>query len=646
MEKFTLNTYETDKYLTHAITIGDYVVSSAFQLEESCYWEVFNNKGIKEVNINLYNGNAGIIHFLIELYKTTKNKLLLPTIIRGCNYLVEYKYNEKEKNINYYSGLGGIIIVLLEAYKITGIEEYKKRSLNIGFDCKELYQNKSFDLLSGNAGCILTLLKMLEQSKEDWIIESIYKHIYELINNIIVYKTGICWNRTGYTIHPLCGFAHGASGIAFIFLELYRHFNDDIFYEIAELAFEYEDQYFQPSAIKNKIFSENNWPDFRKDSIMPDGFEKLKVALLSDDLDSLNTPEFMSAWCHGAPGIGLARLLAYNIRKDNKHLFYFSKATENAMKSIAYKMNGNYTLCHGILGNASIALEGYIILGDEEYYKMACKVADEYLQDKRINFFSTSGYIQIKKKADCGFFMGLSGIGHFFLRLYSPHTVSSILSPYIKELKNEKTSSKIYDKKSFINLMFRKIFTNSSTFLKSAELKFLNNITKITREEIVNSTRITIKQINNIDLNNLLSIDNIILKISDKIENDLYLYIKRSIDQDLLKAEYANINTHVDIFGKNLCLSPFVNLIHKKNRNGFTYILLHTTCDGVPVRQYILHKFSFQLLKSFKKNTDVNISYKKMSKAFKYLDVYFNKFDYFYCFHLVNSLNLGFLMFT
>ena len=61
-------------------------------------------------------------------------------------------------------------------------------------------------------------------------------------------------------------------------------------------------------AYENSVFSdiECNWPDFR-------------------DLPNSTGPSFMTAWCHGAAGIGLARVggLAYMgntaIRQDIEH---------------------------------------------------------------------------------------------------------------------------------------------------------------------------------------------------------------------------------------------------------------------------------------------------------------------------------------
>jgi lantibiotic modifying enzyme len=81
---------------------------------------------------------------------------------------------------------------------------------------------------------------------------------------------------------PLTGFSHGAAGIAYALLRLYAATTDRAYLAAACEGISYERSVFSEAA--------GNWPDFRA------------VAERDGQLG------FMISWCHGAPGIGLARL--------------------------------------------------------------------------------------------------------------------------------------------------------------------------------------------------------------------------------------------------------------------------------------------------------------------------------------------------
>ena len=80
-------------------------------------------------------------------------------------------------------------------------------------------------------------------------------------------------------------------------------------------AFRYENYFF------NK--ENNNWPDFRsRDNVIT---------------TKTNEMSYSSAWCHGAPGIGISRLMAYQITNDKRHIQDFNAAlytTKNIAKQI------------------------------------------------------------------------------------------------------------------------------------------------------------------------------------------------------------------------------------------------------------------------------------------------------------------------
>src|SRR5437870_1613255 len=96
-------------------------------------------------------------------------------------------------------------------------------------------------------------------------------------------------------------------------------------------------------AYERSLFSAEagNWPD-------------LRVA----DTDLRQAPgeklPFPVAWCHGAPGIGLARLLCRRLLDDP----LLDAEIETALRTtMASGFGYNHSLCHGDLGNLELLVE-------------------------------------------------------------------------------------------------------------------------------------------------------------------------------------------------------------------------------------------------------------------------------------------------
>ena len=86
----------------------------------------------------------------------------------------------------------------------------------------------------------------------------------------------------------------------------------------------------------------------------------------------------------------------------------------------------NYSLCHGLGGNAELFLAAADLLGDERYRGVAEAVGDRGIQ---------SVFVQ-RNPWPCGvlsegetpnLMIGTAGIGYFYLRLYDSRAVPSVL---------------------------------------------------------------------------------------------------------------------------------------------------------------------------------------------------------------------------
>ena len=124
----------------------------------------------------------------------------------------------------------------------------------------------------------------------------------------------------------------------------------------------------------------------------------------------------MAAWCHGAPGILLARSKMYNLVKDSSDYITVQCDIERAL--FATKMYGftdNDCLCHGNLGNTEILLEYSKECNDEEVRHMMLSARTQIAMDIiNENYDCARSYLHGYKIP--GFMTGISGMGYSLLR--------------------------------------------------------------------------------------------------------------------------------------------------------------------------------------------------------------------------------------
>jgi lantibiotic modifying enzyme len=205
----------------------------------------------------------------------------------------------------------------------------------------------------------------------------------------------------------LLGFSHGTAGIGWVLLELYQATGEELFRHAADEAFRYERHWFSPSL--------QNWPDFR--------------GLYEATGSEQPQPGHMVAWCHGAAGVGLARLRAYALVGDPR----YREEAEIALRTTAQMLETsmvsgqvNFSLCHGLGGNAELFLIASQVLQDENYFDQAVRVGKygaAHFHDSLTPW--PCGVMGAGESP--GLFLGIAGIGYFYLRLYDLAQIPSIM---------------------------------------------------------------------------------------------------------------------------------------------------------------------------------------------------------------------------
>jgi lantibiotic modifying enzyme len=203
------------------------------------------------------------------------------------------------------------------------------------------------------------------------------------------------------TLGPLTGFAHGNAGIAWALGELAELTGEPRFRTAEGAAVAYERGLFSAEA--------KNWPDLRKRDALG----------LEGDNDQAS---FMAAWCHGAPGIGLARILSLGRLDEPATRAEIEAALET---TLAQGFGENHSLCHGDLGNLELLLLAGERLGDPRWRAEADRMATATLESIRRDGWICGVSSGVET---LGLMTGLAGIGFGLLRLAEPRRTPSVLA--------------------------------------------------------------------------------------------------------------------------------------------------------------------------------------------------------------------------
>jgi hypothetical protein len=411
--------------LAEAVRLGDELLDNAIYHDEGLSWQcIYSSDGtpILVENETIYNGTCGIVIFLLELYQQTDDESYMTAAKQGMRWVEAYCTANPASTYALLTGRLSVSFTFLRMYHITADQQYLDKALSNARLVSSSLDYNITDLLNGISGILLGLLHLYAASKAAWILPQIDAFIGQLLKKAFHGKQGLYWDRSSSNIHGLCGFSHGASGLGFVFLEIGHFFKNEAFYWVAEQTFLYESQYYSPTC--------NNWIDWRRGIYKEEIEREFRQAYQNANLPFFTTGNYMNAWCHGAAGIGLARLRAYELQPKNEYLHEVEmalKATKGT--DVNSPLISSYTLCHGSGGNAELFLEAFRILKDEQYLDLAGTIAQKALLSHQMSHLYLCG--SNCPGEDTSLFLGNAGIGYFYLRLLQPLKVPSVLAPIL-----------------------------------------------------------------------------------------------------------------------------------------------------------------------------------------------------------------------
>ena len=251
-----------------------------------------------------------------------------------------------------------------------------------------LADDQTFDVISGAAGCIGGLLALHAVRPGGGALGVARRCGEHLVDHAVLDAQGSRWIAEPHG-KAIAGFSHGTSGIAWALAELYGATGDAALRDAALDAVRFERTLFDPAA--------GNWPNN-----------------LGDE------PHPQATWCHGAPGIGLARAAMRAHISDSM----LDDDLEVALRTtVAVGFDEQQCLCHGSLGN----LELLVVASERGVADLRADIAahvDRVLGELRECGWRCGVPLGVETP---GLLTGVAGIGYALLRRVDP-SVPSVLT--------------------------------------------------------------------------------------------------------------------------------------------------------------------------------------------------------------------------
>jgi type 2 lantibiotic biosynthesis protein LanM len=294
------------------------------------------------------------------------------------------------------AGLGSAIYALVWAGRLLGDSSASAAAERLARQLtpEKIAADRHFDVVDGAAGALLALLALHEDVGDAWILERARACGRRLVTAQV--ETG---EQRGAWPGPdgvsRAGFAHGVAGIVSSLARLYALTGEEQLAAAARRALRHERGLFNAA--------DGNWPYVR-----PSGGTLPMVA-----------------WCHGAPGVGLAR--AFSAALADEH---FDEEIRTAMQTTAGAPRARFDhVCCGNLARAEALLTVGRGRSAGEWIAAAQEIATEVARRARAQGWRgvrCSGFANRVFRA--GFFQGLAGIGYALLRCAAPNELPSVLA--------------------------------------------------------------------------------------------------------------------------------------------------------------------------------------------------------------------------
>ena len=338
---------------------------------------------------DLYNGTSGIAVFLAAHAAVTGHA---PSAALARAALTHLRKSLKSRNAARFArtlgvggatGLGSIVYAFAVIAKCLGDADLLADAGSAArlFTDELIAADKQLDVMSGSAGGILGLLRLYRDTQSDDVLARAAKCGEHLLAQRRLGPGGRrSWAIQGKDGKTLNGMSHGAAGFAYALSSLAGATGREEFAAAAAECIAFEDSSYDAAR--------HNWPDLR-------GSEA----------------HWPCQWCHGATGIGLARL-GMSKRAGPERVF---SDIEHAVAGVTQNRPTPVdTLCCGTLGGIEFLCEAASTLKRDDLREAAAQRLKAVLD--RAAAAGDYRWNNGQRQFNLGLFRGLSGVGYTLLR--------------------------------------------------------------------------------------------------------------------------------------------------------------------------------------------------------------------------------------
>lgn len=394
-----------EKLLQAATDIGDELVGHSLAAGDEVTWlgvtlGANDNWLMASLGLDMYDGLPGVTLFLAYLGAVTQQERFTRLAEKAATTWRRRIDNHLDtvSTIGGFSGRGGLVYALTHLGVLWQQPAMLAEAKALVSSLPTLIPEDAFlDIIGGAAGCIGALLALYRTAPSAAILDTAIQCGDYLLAQGRPQQKGVGWQGIATDEQCLSGFSHGAAGIAWALLELAAISKEERFQQAALAAIEYERSLFTPE--------KGNWLDLRKFAQNPN--EGLSCML---------------AWCHGAPGIGLGRLLMLPMLDNDEIRAEIETAVDT---TLAHGFGNNHSLCHGDLGNLELLLQVGQRLQKPTIQNKVYTLAAQILAQGEQNGWLCGTPLRVESP---GLMTGLAGIGYGLLRLAKPDLVPSLLT--------------------------------------------------------------------------------------------------------------------------------------------------------------------------------------------------------------------------
>lgn len=377
----------------------------------------------RPVGADLYGGTSGIAWFLAHAWRAGGDAAVRRAALGAVRHSL-HRTGDTPADTGLYTGALGVAVVAASVARLVG-DDPEAGAIRAGADrlgeavaalcvagpSPVAGDPGGADLIQGDAGRVVGLLVLAGRPGAPPALAAAAAMAGErLLAAADRAPEGWSWPAPDPAWPGLCGLGHGASGPAVALGMLAAATGDDRFAEGAHQAERYERAWFDRAR--------GNWPDLRA-----------------------APPDHPSFWCHGASGIGVARLLAWRRTGDPTVLAEAAAALDTATaatvralsfaasdQAAAPSFEANLSLCHGVSSVVELHCLAGELTGDGDHLAHGRRLTQRALNGTDAALGGIPCGVPGGGEAP-GLLLGLAGVGATFLRLADPSLLPSPALP-------------------------------------------------------------------------------------------------------------------------------------------------------------------------------------------------------------------------